>query len=159
MSDDEEVLLAAHPHGRALVAPLALLPVLAGASTFLAEAMPATATGRDLRWVVVGIAVVLAARYCLRPVLRWRATELVVTTERVALTSGLLRRRSLDMPLARVEEVRVDRGLLDRLLRSGTLTVLAGTEGRLQCRNVANPMAVRALLGRARAQIGPPPRR
>lgn len=122
LTDGETVLLDLRPHGKALVLPvLALLLVVAAAGFGVARlAEPAA----DLAVVVV--ALLLLGRTSLVPWLRWRATRFLLTDERIALRSGVLRRTGRDVPLSRVDEVTYTQSLLQRVQGCGTLTVAAG---------------------------------
>jgi uncharacterized membrane protein YdbT with pleckstrin-like domain len=70
--------------------------------------------------------------FSLRPFLRWQATHYVITNRRIVLRSGILSRRGRDIPLNRVNDVSFEHGLIERLLRTGSLTVeSAGERGQL----------------------------
>ena len=103
-------------HGVVLVRALAFA-VGAGAA-----GMPLVAAGWPL---VTGGAVLLvaAAAVALRAVWRWERIRIVVTTERLFVTHGTLRRSVAAVPLARVGAVEVDEPLLGRALGYGTLVV------------------------------------
>jgi len=87
VSRDEEVCFDARRHGVVLARPLAQGAVLAllGAA-LLAQSWPLPVPGAAL--------VVLASAVVLRAVWRWERTRLVVTTEKVCVLDGTLRRRS-----------------------------------------------------------------
>ncbi|MHA3723732.1 PH domain-containing protein [Leucobacter sp. HY1910] len=59
--------------------------------------------------------------YAVVPVLQWRAATFSVTSRRVIARWGLLYRQSREIPLDRVVSVSVERGILDRIFRCGTL--------------------------------------
>lgn len=63
----------------------------------------------------------LAALLALRCVWRWEATRLVVTRERLLVSSGILRRHQAAVRIARLGPVEVEQSLLGRLLGYGTL--------------------------------------
>lgn len=62
------------------------------------------------------------------PVVRYVTTEFAVTDKRVLAKAGLLRRRSLETLLPKVEAIEVHQDLTGRLLNYGTITVI-GTGG------------------------------
>jgi uncharacterized membrane protein YdbT with pleckstrin-like domain len=64
-------------------------------------------------------------------VLIFFSTEFAVTNKRVIGKSGLLRRRSLEVMLTKIESVSVDEPFWGRLLNFGTITV-KGSGGTLQ---------------------------
>jgi membrane protein YdbS with pleckstrin-like domain len=113
----ERVRFEARQHGVVLAPQLARALVLAGGGAALAFlGWPASAAG--------ALALALAAAMALRAVWRWERTRLVVTSERVVVVTGTLRRSRADVALARVGAVEVEQGLLGRLLGYGT--VIAG---------------------------------
>lgn len=133
LAPGESVVLDLHPHGRALVRPLLLIPVTVGLAVFAATLIPSWHAGaRELQgWSRLAVGVLAAgvlARTSLIPWLVWRSRRYVLTTGRIVLREGVLRRRSRDIPLGRVNDVSVDAGVVDRLFRSGTLVVESGGE-------------------------------
>jgi len=66
------------------------------------------------------------------PVLRWRTTTYELTTRRLRVRNGIVTRRGRDIPLARINDVSFEKGLLDRLFGSGRLVVeSAGEHGQI----------------------------
>jgi membrane protein YdbS with pleckstrin-like domain len=129
--DDEEVVLHVHPHWSTVVRPVGALLVLVGAASFAAGAVPAGPQQGTWRLAVLGAATALVLVVSVRPLLRWAATHYVLTTHRLLLRSGLLARSERDVVLARVVEVSSHRTPAQRLLRSGTVElVAAGEAGR-----------------------------
>jgi uncharacterized membrane protein YdbT with pleckstrin-like domain len=133
-SPDERVLLEARRHGAALLVPLvrSLALALAGAA-LLALGWP----------LVVGAPVALgaAAALALGAVWRWDRTRLVVTTDKLVLVQGTVRRRAAAVRLARAGGVEVEQTLAGRLLGYGTLHA-----GRLEIPYVARPRDVARLV-------------
>jgi uncharacterized membrane protein YdbT with pleckstrin-like domain len=60
--------------------------------------------------------------------LRRSSSEFAVTNRRVILKAGLIRRRSLELLLNKIESIGVDQGLLGRMFGYGTI-VVRGTGG------------------------------
>ncbi len=92
------------------------------------------------------------------PLVRWLTCEAVVTTRRIVIASGWLRRRTFELPLNRLESIRVEQTIPARLLGSGSV-ILAGVGGGRQVfENMASPLvfcraAEVALYGGARQSI------
>ena len=114
VSRDEEICFHGRRHGVVLARPLAQGAVLGllGAA-LLAQAWPLPVPGAAL--------VVLAAALVLRAVWRWERTRLVVTTEKVCVLDGTLRRRSSAVRLRAVENLELEQSMAGRLLGYGTL--------------------------------------
>ena len=77
---------------------------------------------------------------------RWiavRTSEFAVTSKRVVIKVGLVRRHSLELLLRQVEGIGVDQGIVGRIFGYGTITV-AGTGGTKEpFRGIANPLEFR----------------
>jgi membrane protein YdbS with pleckstrin-like domain len=129
LGPDEQVLLHRHPHWGVLVGPVVALLVVAAAVGFVAAATRGL-TWRREAWSLLGLAALaLLVRFSLVPALRWSATHLVVTDDRVLVREGVLRRAGLAVPVHRLTGVRYRHGVLDRVLGTGTLVLeAAGAE-------------------------------
>ena len=132
LADDEDVVLALHPHWRQLVIPALVVPVVIGVASYLVFLVPEGTVRTPLRWVVVGVAALALLRLSVWPWLRWQTTHYVLTNRRVVVREGVLARRGRDIPLLRVNDVSFRRTVLERLVRSGSLTIeSAGEQGRI----------------------------
>jgi hypothetical protein len=133
---DEQVCFDARRHGVVLARPLAQAAALAGSGAVLLALMwPLQVPG--------AILVVLAAAVCLRAVWRWERTHLVVTTEKVCLVDGTLRRRAASVRLRAVEKLELEQSFPGRLLGYGTLVA-----GSLEIEHVPEPRSVYRLVER-----------
>jgi uncharacterized membrane protein YdbT with pleckstrin-like domain len=75
-------------------------------------------------------------------------TEFAVTNRRVIAKRGLIRRRTLEILLAKIESVAVGQGILGRLLNFGTITV-TGTGGTQESFiAIADPFRTRKKISR-----------
>ena len=94
--------------------------------------------------LVVGGAVLLAGVLLLLPPLAaYTTTEFGVTTKRVIIKTGLVRRHTLELLLRQVEAISVEQGLAGRLLGFGSIT-LTGTGGvREVFDRVGDPLELR----------------
>jgi uncharacterized membrane protein YdbT with pleckstrin-like domain len=135
-SDPERVFLDARRHGVVLVRPLLRALVLAGlgAIAFLGG-WPVSLAGAAL--------LVVAASVATGAVWRWDRTHVVLTTEKLFVVHGVLRRRAAAVRLARVGTVEIEQSLTGRLLGYGTLVA-----GELEIPCVAEPREVYGLVER-----------
>jgi uncharacterized membrane protein YdbT with pleckstrin-like domain len=135
-SDDERVYLDARRHGVALARPLARALVLAGLGGFLVfQRWPLQLSGAVL--VIAGAAVAL------RAVWLWERTRVVVTTEKLFVVQGTLRRRASAVRLRSVENLELEQSLTGRLLGYGTLVA-----GPLEIDHLPQPRNVYHLVER-----------
>jgi uncharacterized membrane protein YdbT with pleckstrin-like domain len=133
---DERVCLRARRHAIVLARPLVRAAVLAaGGGLAFTLGWPLSALGTVL--LAAGAAIAVVA------VWRWDRTQLVVTTEKLFLVTGLFGRRAAAVRLSRVGAVEVEQSLLGRLLGYGTIVA-----GELEVRFVPEPARVCGLVGR-----------
>jgi uncharacterized membrane protein YdbT with pleckstrin-like domain len=117
IAPDERVCLEERRHVVVLAGPIArALPLAAVAILLLLLGWPFS--------VGSPLALAAGALVVLRAVWRWDRTRLVVTTEKLYVVHGTLRRRASSVRLSRMGAVELEQGLLGRLLGYGT--VVAG---------------------------------
>ena len=86
----------------------------------------------------------------LSAIVSYVTTEFVLTDKRIIAKTGLVRRRSVELLLNKVESIGVNQPIMGRILDYGTITV-TGTGGTKEpFRNIAMPMELRS---RVHAQI------
>ena len=73
--------------------------------------------------MIAAIWLVLVGWLTLWPFLNWWTTHFVITDRRVMFRHGVLTRTGIDIPLARINSVEFRHGLIDRMLRTGTLVI------------------------------------
>lgn len=118
LAGEERVCLESRRHGIVLARPLGWAIVLALGGGF--------ALSRDWPFPLVGAAALaLAAVIALRAVWRWDRTHLVVTTDKLFVAYGILRRRAATVRLSSIEALELEQTLVGRLFGYGTLA--AGT--------------------------------
>ena len=118
LAPGEEVVVDVRPHWSCLAAPVALLAaVIAGAVTALVDGAPAWVDWPILA-VLVAAALWLVARY-----MRWATTRLILTSSRIVERRGVLARTSREIPLAAVTELRLRRGIFERMIGTGDLMI------------------------------------
>ncbi|MDF2966266.1 MAG: hypothetical protein K0Q93_44 [Nocardioidaceae bacterium] len=126
--EGEDVVLSMRTHAKALILPAVVLIVLAAIGGFLTAILGDSSAER---WVVLAIWVAIALGmivWSVAPFVRWLTTEYTVTTKRVISTSGVFSRTGRAIPLHRVNDVRFEKGLLDRLQGCGTLVISDASE-------------------------------
>jgi uncharacterized membrane protein YdbT with pleckstrin-like domain len=128
---DEEICFDARRHGVVLARPVAQAVVLAlSGGILLTQPSPLPLPGAAL--------VALAALvWC------WERAHLVVTTEKLFVVDGTLRRRSSSVRLRAVENLELEQSLVGRVLGYGTLVA-----GSLEIQHVPQPRSVYRLVER-----------
>jgi len=120
-------VLHTRTHAKALVVPAAaFVLVCAGVGAGMAL-IPGGA--RPLGQVAIAfLGLLLTVWWCLLPFLRWRTTTYTLTNRRLVTRSGILTKVSIELPLARVNDVNSERSVLDRLFGCGTLNVQTASD-------------------------------
>lgn len=99
-----------------------------------------------LRWISAVAVVVSAVWFGLRWV-AWVTTHFVVTSDRVIFRAGVLRRRGIEIPLGRVNNVLFDQSILERVIGAGDLVIESGGErGQQTFSDVRNPDRVQNVI-------------
>jgi membrane protein YdbS with pleckstrin-like domain len=133
---DERICLDARRHGVVLARPLGRAIVLGGLG----------AAAMLQRWplpVAGALLLTWAAVTALRAVWRWDRTHVVVTSEKLFVEHGIVRRSSAAVRLRTIETVELEQTLPGRLLGYGTLSV-----GALEVRYVPQARRVAHLVER-----------
>jgi uncharacterized membrane protein YdbT with pleckstrin-like domain len=149
LTEDEHLVLRLHPHWKTLIGPV-LVAVLVVAAALIAEVViPSNSAAAVERLVVAAVAILAVMLWLIAPVLRWRTTIYELTTRRLRVRSGIVTRRGRDIPLARINDVSFEKGLLDRLLGSGRLVVeSAGEHGQILLNDIPRVEFTQATLFR-----------
>lgn len=137
LGEGEEIVLELRPHWRQVIPAALLLVVVVPAASFAAAKIPDWSVQRWVRWAIVAVALVLLVWGCLVPFLRWLSQSYTITGRRIITRAGILSRVGHDMPMSRVTDVSFQQSLVDRVMRTGTLTVeSSGERGQLVLRDV-----------------------
>jgi uncharacterized membrane protein YdbT with pleckstrin-like domain len=143
LSDDEVVVYHLRTHLKAIFVPILILVVVLAAAGF----GTITLDGQQLRWGIVAVAVVIVAVWFVWPVLNWLTTTYTITNQRLITRSGVFTRTGRDIPHEHIHDVAYEQGVLDRILRCGTLVVSSASEqGMVRLHDVPGVHAVQLRL-------------
>ncbi len=123
----EHIELELHTHIKKILLPLLLLIVTVAVAAVITVFLPADAAG----WVFIvvwALALLVIIVWVVVPVLRWRTTLYVITNRRLLTRHGIVTKSGRDIPLYRINDVRYEKGLTDRILGCGTLVVADASE-------------------------------
>jgi uncharacterized membrane protein YdbT with pleckstrin-like domain len=150
LATDEQVVFHRHPHWKRLVGPVIALLVCTAAASFAAAVVSRTDWDPRTRQVVAGVIgalwLILVVWLTLRPFLVWKTTHFVITDRRVMYRHGLLTRAGIDIPLARINSVEFRHGLVDRMVRTGTLIIESAAQDPLEFDDIPQVEYVHSLL-------------
>ena len=150
LATDEQVVLHRHPHWKRLIGPVLALLLITAVAAFGAAVVSRTGWDPRARQVVsaviAGIWLVLAGWLTVRPFLAWLTTHFVITDRRVMYRHGVLNRAGIDIPLARINSVEFRHGLIDRMVRNGTLVIESASQDPLEFSDIPRVEQVHSLL-------------
>jgi membrane protein YdbS with pleckstrin-like domain len=102
---------------------------------------------KNIVMVVLGVIwLILIGWLTLWPLWSWRTTHFVITDRRVMFRHGVMTRSGIDIPLARINSVEFRHGLLDRMVRTGTLIVESASQDPLEFHDIPRVEQVHSLL-------------
>lgn len=150
LARDEQVVLHRHPHWKRLVGPIFILVLVTALAAFGAAVVNNTdweATAKTVVSVVIAaLWLIIVGWLTVWPFLNWWTTHFVITDRRVMFRHGLITRSGIDIPLARVNSVEFRHGLLDRILRTGTLIIESASQDPLEFYDIPRVEQVHSLL-------------
>lgn len=136
MLDGEQIVVTTRTHLKVLLVPFVILLAVAFAGGFLAAQVGDAGDG-VVRWVVIGIAVVLVLWGSVLPFVRWFLWTYTLTNKRIVEQKGILTREGRVIPLSRINDVSFEKNLNDRILGCGTLIIHnASEEAGLELRDI-----------------------
>lgn len=144
LADHERMVLDLRPHWIALVAPVMITILLVVALILLFALFdPRSLVG----WVAVVGGIVLFIAIPLRALLSWITSHFVVTSDRVIHRAGWLAKRSMEMPLERINDVTFSQTVLERMVGAGSLRIQSGSEyGQNHFKDIRHPEDVQKLI-------------
>ena len=127
------------PHWIALVFPLAetalLVAAVAAALVYAPDSWPTWT-----RWAIVGAGVLLFLIDPLRRMVAWATSHFVVTSDRVIHRSGWFAKRSMEIPLENISDVKFTQTVFERVIGAGDLILESpGTFGQEVFGDVRKP--------------------
>ena len=143
LNESEEVVLDLRPHWIKLAVPV-LCVVLAIAAT----AVAAGTVGGILPLVLLAV-LALAVAFLLVRYVKWTTTNFVVTNERLIHREGVIAKSGIEIPLDRVQTIRFNQTIFERMLGAGDLLIeSAGETGQNKFADIRKPSVVQNVIYR-----------
>jgi uncharacterized membrane protein YdbT with pleckstrin-like domain len=142
--ENEELVLELRPHWIAIVVP-AIVTILVVAGWILALTnAPDDGTSRSIVvWGASAVGVFLLIAFPVRKFIAWATSYFVVTSDRVIHREGWIAKRSMEIPLEAINDVRFHQGVFERLIGAGDLIISSASEfGRQVFGDIRNPEEV-----------------
>lgn len=130
----EDLVLDLRPHPVALLVPALVTLAAVAAGAVLLNAVD----GNNL--LIIGAFVLVILAYPVRRLVWWLTSNFAVTTDRVIHREGFIAKRSMEIPLEAINDVRFAQGIIDRILGAGTLVIQSASEqGRQEFLDIRHP--------------------
>ena len=132
------------PHWRALILPVIwlILTVFIGAWLYTSLGSWSWTEGNAIesigRPVILVAGLIIVLLWVVRPFLYWVTTQYVFTNRRIITRAGLVSKKGRDMPLAKVNNVSFEVGVLGRFLNYGRLEITSASDENLVIDDVPN---------------------
>jgi uncharacterized membrane protein YdbT with pleckstrin-like domain len=123
LMEDESMVHVTRLHAIVLLAPAMIVSVLAGTMSILDDV--------PLAYYVTGVLLLLSSMRLLDRLVLFLTSEFGVTTKRVLGKTGLIRLKTVDIVLAKVEAIRINQSVLGRIFDFGDVFV-TGTGGTVE---------------------------
>lgn len=139
LSEGEQVKLHLHPHWITTFWPAVMAVITIGgtatAAIFLGVGVPF--------YAIAAVALVLFIWLSVAPYVVWRSSHYVLTDKQVLIRKGVFSREERGIPLSKVNDVRTNQSLFDRIIRSGTILIeSAGEHGQSHLDRVPDAIRV-----------------
>ncbi|HJP66437.1 MAG TPA: PH domain-containing protein [Actinomycetota bacterium] len=146
LSEGEDLVLDVRQHWIALVWPLVqtalILAALIAALIYVPDSWSSW-----FRWLLAIAAVGIFAFGPLPNIVQWATSHFVVTTDRLIHRSGLVAKKSMEIPLEKISDVRFSQGVFERMIGAGDLVIESpGEFGQETFSNVRRPEEVQKLI-------------
>jgi uncharacterized membrane protein YdbT with pleckstrin-like domain len=146
LADHEQLLLDLRPHWISLVFPIAatvLIVAAAGAAlVYIPDSWP-----NWVAWAAVVVGAILLIAYPVRFFIDWITSHFVVTTDRLIHREGWFAKRSMEIPLENINDVRFNQTVFERVIKAGDLTIeSAGEFGQQNFTDIRDPEKVQKVI-------------
>lgn len=146
----EEALFHQRTHAKILVPTVITQALLLACHVLAVMYLPRTGLAQVDAWlplVVHGLILVAELVYVIVPLLQWWHSTFTITTRRIEQAWGVLSKHSREIPISRITQVSVSRGLIDRLFGCGTLILHdAGSPEAVELHDVPHVQQARDVL-------------
>jgi uncharacterized membrane protein YdbT with pleckstrin-like domain len=139
--ENEQLVLELRPHWIALVMPAIVTILVVVAWSLAVSYGPDTGASRDVTfWGATAIAILVLIWFPVRKFIAWVTSYFVVTSDRVIHREGWIAKRSMEIPLEAINDVRFHQGVFERIIGAGDLIISSASEfGREVFGDIRNP--------------------
>lgn len=136
----EDIVTELRPHWVAVSVPILVAFAATVAAVWLTVGAFDSGTQRAVVWLAW---LVLMLSYPARRLVWWITSNFVVTTSRVIHREGFIAKRSMEIPLDKINDVRFEQNIFERIVGAGTLVIQSASEsGRNEFSFIRHPEEV-----------------
>jgi membrane protein YdbS with pleckstrin-like domain len=150
----EQVIVTTRPQARMLFGPSAAFIAAPAAAAFAsawiirgeAERLVPALSSEWSPWLVAGCILAVAwiwLAYCLPRLLKWQGTRYTLTSRRIVARYGMLKRRDEQVNLAAVRNLMLTQSLVQRMVRSGNISLDTAYQGTVTFADVPEVVRLR----------------
>ena len=142
LQSNEQVVYRAHLHWFYFLRPI-LWFAFAFILFWTGSNMNASETSTGLWAIVLGVIVILVGIFsAIAHAITYKTSEFAVTSRRVVMKQGFIRRKTMELMLGKVDSLAVDQGIFGRIFGFGTVRITVATE-KQTFPFLANPLEFR----------------
>jgi uncharacterized membrane protein YdbT with pleckstrin-like domain len=144
LGDGEIIEFEMKPHWRGLILPVLWLILTVFVGTWLYVSLGNWSWTADGfletigRPIIIGVGAIILIVWVIRPFAMWVTTQYVFTNRRIITRAGVIAKKGRDMPLAKVNNVSFEVGIVGRLLNYGRLQITSASDEDLIIDDVPN---------------------
>jgi membrane protein YdbS with pleckstrin-like domain len=132
----EQLVLDLRPHPVALALASLVTLIVVGVGVWLMSAF-------NFDLIVLALIVVALIAYPIRQLVGWLTSYFVVTSDRVIQREGWIAKRSIEIPLEQINDIRFEQGVFGRMIGSGDLHIRsASNDGPTTFNDIRHPEEV-----------------
>ena len=144
LGEGEVIEFEMRPHWRSLILPIIWLLLTVFLGVWLYTSLGSWSWTEDGviqtigQPLIVVLGVVILIFFVVRPFLYWVTTQYVFTNRRIITRAGLVSKKGRDMPLAKVNNVSFEVGVMGRIFNYGRLEITSASDESLAIDDVPN---------------------
>lgn len=92
---------------------------------------------------IITLPIVIGLFFLGQAYIRYKTTELAITSKRVIVKTGFIRRSTIEINLNKVESIQVDQEIFGRLFNFGTLLISGAGNPQAPIAGISNPIEFR----------------
>ncbi|HEX2088641.1 MAG TPA: PH domain-containing protein [Actinomycetota bacterium] len=146
LADNERLILDLRPHWISLVLPVGATVLIVGGVVAALAYTPAS-WPNWVGWAAVVVGIILLLAYPVRFFVDWVTSHFVVTSDRLIHREGWFAKRSMEIPLENINDVRFNQSVFERVIKAGDLTIeSAGEFGQQNFTDIRDPEQVQKVI-------------